>query len=43
VTVALDAFSGDQRFDGLVLWSGGEKLQQISSFAAEVAPALRTG
>ena len=39
----LGALASDHGFDGFVLWSEGEMVEQIGRFAAEVAPALRTG
>ena len=39
----LGALAADHGFDGFVLWSEGEMVEQIGRFAAEVAPALRSG
>ena len=39
----LGALAADHSFDGFVLWSEGEMVEQIGRFAAEVAPALRSG
>jgi alkanesulfonate monooxygenase SsuD/methylene tetrahydromethanopterin reductase-like flavin-dependent oxidoreductase (luciferase family) len=39
----LGALASDHRFDGFVLWSEGEMVEQIGRFAAEVAPLLRSG
>jgi alkanesulfonate monooxygenase SsuD/methylene tetrahydromethanopterin reductase-like flavin-dependent oxidoreductase (luciferase family) len=37
----LGALAADQGFDGFVLWSEGDMVEQIGRFAAEVAPAVR--
>jgi alkanesulfonate monooxygenase SsuD/methylene tetrahydromethanopterin reductase-like flavin-dependent oxidoreductase (luciferase family) len=39
----LGALAAEHRFDGFVLWSEGEMVEQIGRLAAEVAPALRSG
>jgi len=39
----LGALAADGSFDGFVLWSEGEMVEQIGRFAAEIAPALRSG
>jgi alkanesulfonate monooxygenase SsuD/methylene tetrahydromethanopterin reductase-like flavin-dependent oxidoreductase (luciferase family) len=39
----LGALAADHGFDGFVLWSDGDMTEQIGRFAAEVAPALRSG
>ena len=39
----LGALVADHGFDGFVLWSDGDMTEQIGRFAAEVAPALRSG
>jgi alkanesulfonate monooxygenase SsuD/methylene tetrahydromethanopterin reductase-like flavin-dependent oxidoreductase (luciferase family) len=39
----LGALAADHGFDGFMLWSEGEMVEQIGRFAAEVAPALRSG
>jgi alkanesulfonate monooxygenase SsuD/methylene tetrahydromethanopterin reductase-like flavin-dependent oxidoreductase (luciferase family) len=38
----LSALHVDHGFDGFLLWSGGEMVEQIGRFAAEVAPAVRS-
>jgi alkanesulfonate monooxygenase SsuD/methylene tetrahydromethanopterin reductase-like flavin-dependent oxidoreductase (luciferase family) len=39
----LGALVADHGFDGFVLWSDGDMTEQIGRFAAEVAPAVRSG
>jgi alkanesulfonate monooxygenase SsuD/methylene tetrahydromethanopterin reductase-like flavin-dependent oxidoreductase (luciferase family) len=39
----LGALAADHGFDGFLLWSDGDMTEQIGRFAAEVAPALRSG
>ena len=39
----LGALAADHGFDGFVLSSDGDMTEQIGRFAAEVAPALRSG
>jgi alkanesulfonate monooxygenase SsuD/methylene tetrahydromethanopterin reductase-like flavin-dependent oxidoreductase (luciferase family) len=39
----LGALAAGHGFDGFVLWSEGDMVEQIGRFAAEVAPALRSG
>jgi len=39
----LGALAADHSFDGFVLWSEGDMVEQIGRLAAEVAPALRSG
>jgi alkanesulfonate monooxygenase SsuD/methylene tetrahydromethanopterin reductase-like flavin-dependent oxidoreductase (luciferase family) len=39
----LGALAAEHRFDGFVLWSEGDMVEQIGRFATEVAPALRGG
>jgi alkanesulfonate monooxygenase SsuD/methylene tetrahydromethanopterin reductase-like flavin-dependent oxidoreductase (luciferase family) len=38
----LQALTGEHGFDGFMLWSEGEMVEQIGRFAAEVAPAVRS-
>jgi alkanesulfonate monooxygenase SsuD/methylene tetrahydromethanopterin reductase-like flavin-dependent oxidoreductase (luciferase family) len=38
----LGTLASDHGFDGFLLWSKGDMVEQIGRFAAEVAPALRT-
>jgi alkanesulfonate monooxygenase SsuD/methylene tetrahydromethanopterin reductase-like flavin-dependent oxidoreductase (luciferase family) len=38
----LSRLRDDYGFDGFLLWSDGDMIEQIGRFAAEVAPALRS-